>query len=202
MVLIGISSLIYVLLVPRKMQLSLYGAGVFQSIGYVLLVTTIAALLPGAAVVLVNALVFLVFFTGFLLEQLVYILIGILHFLAVLSLYEVEITLLHLRRIYYRTSMEEVEFDQRLVRMSQRFLRRVKHNWFLRHLPRALDEDALQIIGNLLPDALLEDVMGEDIPRIGFDEIEDSQPEPSRENPVQSTRIQETTPLLQRSLTP
>lgn len=202
LIMVALSAFLYILLVPRTSQLSLYGGGAWQSLGFIVIVITIAALLPGLAVIWVNICVFCVFFVGFFLEQLVYAGIGILHFLGVLTLYQAENTLLHLRLIYFRDIVEDAEFDRQLVIMSTRFLRRVRGNWYLRRVPRALEEDALQFVENLLPDHLYEELMPEDaenIPEVDFDDIHESREnETAREpNNVAEERI----PLLRRSVT-
>lgn len=201
LIMIGLASLIYVLIVPRNLQLSLYGAGPWQTTGYICLVTLAAALLPAIAIIWVNSCVFLIFFIGFLFEQLLYAFMGIMHFFGVLTLYQAQNTFLHLRLIYLRDIAEVVDFDHQLVVMSNRFLGRVRQNWYLRRVPTALDEDALQMVENLLPEHLLDEISQEDIPEIDFEALEEptAQSQPPAEQ--QEVRDEENTPLLRQTTT-
>lgn len=201
LLLVAISSLLYILLIPRNLQLSLYGSGPLQSAGFVVLVMTIAAMLPGVAIIWINVAVFFVFFLGFLLEQAVYVFVGILHFLGVLSLYQVENAFLHLRIIYTHDVLEQAEFDNRLLTMSRRFLSRIRQNWYLQRLPRAMEEDAMQIVSNVLPEHLYDELLHEGVPRIEFENL-DREPENESFRPRQSSQsedIDEVTPLLQEN---
>lgn len=194
---IAFASLLYLLIVPQHLQLSIYGGGIWQSVGYVFIILMIAGTLPGIAVAWVSVCLFLIYFLGFFVEQLLCMLAGILHYFGALSLYQAENTLFHLRLIYYRDVEDEAELDQRLLDMSHRFLRRVRGNFFMYRVPSALEQDGLQVVQNTIPDHLFDELFHESIPEMDFENLDESH------NDLHAASSQSTirTPLLQRSLT-
>eukprot|EP00177_Eucheuma_denticulatum_P002612 GFKZ01004690.1.p1 GENE.GFKZ01004690.1~~GFKZ01004690.1.p1 ORF type:complete len:394 (-),score=30.51 GFKZ01004690.1:2608-3789(-) len=200
---IACAALLYLLVVPRKWQLSLYGAGFLQTFAYLLLILTIAGALPGLTVTWVSFFLFAIYFLGFALEQLLCMIAGILHYLGALSLYQAENTFFHLRLMYYPDVLDEVELDRHLLEMSQRFLERVRGNVFLYRIPTALEQDGLQVVGSTLPDHLFDDMVADNIPQVDFESIATHSEEPSSlsDSPTEPMPNQ-TTPLLQRGGSP
>jgi len=137
----------------------------------------------------------MIYFVGFLIEQIFCMAAGILHFLGALCLFHVENAVLHLRLIYLRDIEEEEDLDRRLLELSRSFLRRMRDNWFLSRIPTALEEDGLQIVETTLPSVLYEALIQEEerVPRIDFDEIENANGSDSADGDTNAS-----TPLLQR----
>lgn len=202
MAIIAFASLLYVLVVPRQLQFCLYGAGTWQSIGYIFTILMIAGALPGVVVAWVSFCLFFIYFLSFLMEQIVCMLTGILHYLGALTLYQAENTLIHLNRMYNRDFDRQVDLDRRLLEISERFLRRVRGNAFLYRVPTALEQDGIQVVESTIPDHLFDELFQENILEIDFENIEGSNedtstPQSTEETPLlQSTA---TTPLLQQS---
>lgn len=193
--LIAAAAVLYLLIVPRKYQLALYGRSLWQSIGYIFIVLMMAGVLPGLAIVLVGFCLFVIYFLGFMVEQLFCVIAGILYYLGALSAYQAENTLFHLSLIYYRNVEEEAELDRRLLQMSERFLRRVRGNFFLYRIPAALEQDGIQVVENTLPDLLFDEMVQESIPHVDFETLEEVD-----ENSTSQSNVR--TPLLQQNSAP
>lgn len=189
------AALLYLLIVPRKYQLALYGGGFWQSMGYIFIILMIAGALPGVAIIWVGFCLFVIYFLGFMVEQLLCMIAGILYYLGALSVYQAENTLFHLSLIYYRNLEEEAELDRRLLQMSERFLRRVRGNVFLYRVPAALEQDGIQVVENTLPDQLFDEMLQESIPHVDFETLEDID-----ENSTSQSNAR--TPLLQQNSAP
>lgn len=195
---IACAALLYILVVPREWQLSLWGAGWWQTLCYVSLILAIAAALPGVTVVWVNFCLLVIYFLAFVVEQMFCVLAGVLHYFGALTLYQLEYTLFHLRLIYYRHVEEDVELDQRLLDMSDRFLRRVRGNTFLYRIPNALEQDGLQVVEGVLPEQLYDELDAHVMPNVvDFETIASNSEEGGAERRDDSVP-HAGTPLLQR----
>lgn len=155
---IACAALLYILVVPREWQLSLWGGGLWQTLCYVSLIVAIAGVLPGMTVVWVNFCLLVIYFLAFVVEQVFCMVAGVFHYFGALTLYRLEYMLFHLRLLYYRHVEDEIELDQRLLDMSDRFLRRVRGNVFLYRIPTALEQDGLQVVEGVLPEQLYDEL--------------------------------------------
>ncbi|CAN8062076.1 unnamed protein product [Agarophyton chilense] len=192
-ILIAFAASLYIRLVPSRMQYSLLGANLFQTLAFLLIVLTIALILPAAAIIALNLVIFSVTFIWFFLEQTISICVGFVQFLANLSLFNVQHTYLCLRQIYFNGS--ESEYDQQLVSNSDSFLQQVRNNWFLHRVPRCFLENADLAVRTVLSENLRDQV--DSIPYADMDSFasEDDQQHhaPSRDPEAGAT---ETTALL------
>lgn len=163
LIMLSISALLYVLLVPRHFQFALYGKGVWNSIAYVFIIFFIASLLPAFAVIWISTVLFFIFFLGFMFEHALIVLFSTVHFVVVFVAYQVANTALHVRLVYFSDDedSDETEYEARLLAMGENFMRRIRSNWFIRRLPRILEERALQITQNHMPDHVHEQLLRE-----------------------------------------
>lgn len=170
---IALSALLYLLVVPRKYQLSLYGDGVWQSLGYCSIILTIAGALPCITVLWISICLFAIYFLGFLVEQILCMIAGTLYYLGALFVYQAQHTMNELRVMYGGGSEDQAELDRRALQLSEAFLRRVRGNAFLFRIPEALEQDGIQVVGNTLPEHLFEELLHESIPHVEFDSLDD-----------------------------
>lgn len=203
---IASAALLYVMIVPRKWQISLWGAGWMNTVLYILTILTIAALLPAVTISWVSFCLFAIFFVGFVVEQILCLIAGILHYLGALSVYQAANTLFHLRLIYNRRVDNETQLDRELLVMSSNFLERVRRNVFLYRVPQALEQDGLQVVESTLPDHLFEELVADTIPLVSFEDAisasEDGDPSGSEDDivprpvAIEAPAASASTPLL------
>lgn len=191
---IALSALLYLIIVPREYQLSLYGQGLWQSFGYCCIILTVAAALPFLTVVWISFCLFAIYFLGFFVEQLLCMIGGTLYYLGALFAYQAEHTLYELRLMYGGGNQDQAEIDRQVLQMSETFLRRVRGNVFLYRIPEALEQDGIQVVGNTLPEHLFDEMVQENVPQIDFEGLDDS---PDENAPSSTPTV--TTPLLQQN---
>ncbi|KAI0567805.1 hypothetical protein FGB62_1g659 [Gracilaria domingensis] len=194
LILIALSALLYIRLVPRKMQYSLLGGDLFQTTAVLLIILTTAVLLPAMAVIALNFVIFSVTFLWFFVEQCLSVIVGFLQFLAGLSLFNIQHTYLCLRQIYFNGT--DAEYEQQLVSNSERFLQQMRNNWFLTKVPRFFLENADLAVRTVLSEHLHDQV--DFVPNVDMDSFASEEDEESVL--VQSApEANETTPLLERT---
>lgn len=174
LIMLSLASLLYVLVVPTELQFALHGKGSFQTIAYVFSICLLAILLPAIAIIWLSTTIFLIFLVGFLFEYAFLIIIATLHFLIVLVLYQVECTVLHVRLVYFANDdVDEAEHDRQLFTVGSKFLSRVRSNLLFTRLSRVVEDRALQVIRNHLPERVSTQFLQQHVPQISFDDLED-----------------------------
>lgn len=218
LLMLGLASLLYVLIVPRSMQFSLYGSGAWNSIAYVFVVLVIATLLPAFAVIWISSVLFFIFFLGFIFEQVLVVLLGTFHFITVFIVYQLSNMVLHVRLVYFPDDddVDEHDYDARLLAMGETFLRNIRSNWFISRLPRMLEERALQFTQNHMPDHVHEQLLRENVvPQLEFESVDDlaqihssasgssqALPSQAQHNEAGTSNVTEATPLLNSNAGP
>ncbi|PXF44942.1 hypothetical protein BWQ96_05306 [Gracilariopsis chorda] len=197
LIMIALSSLLYITIVPARMQFVLFGAGILHSAAFLLIVLTCAFVLPGIAIITLNFTVFLVAFVGFLLDLMLTFLIGVFHFFRGLALYHAQHTYLCLRQIY--SNLSEDDYDQQLLAYSDKLLRHARSNWNLHRVPRSLLDSADHAVRTVLPEHLHDDVEFAPFTTMGSLDSNHDQEDANSEQEQPQTLPTETTALLGRT---
>lgn len=193
LILISLSSFLYVVLVPRKMQAPLYGGTVLQTCTFLLIVLTAAYLLPAFALLWINTYLFLRAFFCFFLDQILTVTIGLFHYLGALSLFHAQYTQLCIRQIYL--SLPEEQYNHRLVALSEQLVERMRSSSYLNRAPVSWAENEAGAIHAVFRERLYEDF--DFIPSIEFESIERSGNEEARSEPDRTA--DERTALVNRN---
>lgn len=197
LIMLSLASLLYVLIVPYDLQFALHGKGILQSVAYVLTICVLAILLPAIAVIWLSTSIFLIFLIGLVFEYSMLILFATLHFFIVLFIYQVESTILHVRLVYFANDeADEAEHDRQLLAAGVAFLLRVRSNLLFGRISRVVEERALRVIQNHLPQHVTRQFLQEYVPQVAFEDLEDGDI-----NPVPHSS-EDTVPLPPPSTTP
>lgn len=196
LILIALSALLYVLLVPRNLQFALWGRGPWNTIAYIFIILLIAVLLPALAVIWISWVMFMIFVIGFLFEHVIVVALATIHFLAVLVMYQISNTALHVRLVYFPggrnahgseddlsltddsvatandSPTQDVEYDRQLLAIGSTFVRRVRSNWFVERVPHMIEERAMQTMQAHMPDHIHAQLFQEQVPHIDFDDLD------------------------------
>lgn len=174
--LIASASVLHLLLVPPEKQLSLFGGGWRESVGYIFLILTAATLLPAVALVVQTLLMLYLQCVLFFLQQLLWTVLGMLHFMGALFQFHGASTVLQLQRAYGipgRVAAEEFETSQ--LGVVNTFLRLVERSPFLSQVGLSLTDAVHIAMQSTLPPHLYESVTDHTrLPRtVHFDDIDD-----------------------------
>lgn len=71
------------------------------------------------------------------------------------------------------SSNNENSYDVQVLSMGQSFLRSIRSNWFIARIPRILEDRALQLTQNNMPDHVHEQLFRSNVPHVDFDDLTD-----------------------------
>lgn len=162
LIMLSLASLLYIVIVPPKLQFALYGKDSLNTICYIFSICTLAVLLPAIAVVWLSTILFVVTLVGFVFEYAILLTITTLRLFFVVVRYQVESTSLRLRSIYFaHDTTAQSENDHQLLNAGVNFLLRVRNNFLFERVSHAIEEHALQVIQNHMPDRVARQVLEE-----------------------------------------
>lgn len=172
---LSLASLLYILVVPSEFQFALHGKGSFQTIAYVFSICVLAVLLPAIAIIWLSTTIFAIYLVGFLFEYSILLIIATFHLLVVLLVYQIECTVLHVRLVYFANDdLDEAEHERQLFSVGAKFLARVRNNLLFTRLSRVVEDRALQVIRNHLPERLSSQFLEQNVPHVAFEDLDDN----------------------------
>lgn len=160
LVLIGLSSLLYIIVIPDQYQFAIWGDGPVQSFAFCFTIILVAASLPGIVIVSFEITKYLIDIVTYTFVFFFFVFSWLLTFLLIKFIHTIESTFAILKHIYVADENELTDsndYTNRIAEFNGRFLERVIDSSSLRQIRKFTVDNALRICVKNVEDHLSDD---------------------------------------------